>query len=66
MQRPRRAGLDSFPKSFSQDQFVESEILGSTAKPCSLFLKVVHPPRRTGLQTTIIHAPTVKGLLADR
>ena len=54
------------PGGLLQDKLVESEIGDRTTKPRILLLKVFHPTRLIGLQTAILLAPTVIGLLADR
>src|SRR3546814_12746254 len=49
-----------------QDQLVERQVGDRPPEPKILLLQILHAPRMVGLQTAILLAPAIIGLLGDR
>src|SRR3546814_1355648 len=56
----------SSPSRLLQDQLVERQVGDRPPEPKILLLQILHAPRLVGLQTAILLAPAIIGLLGDR
>src|SRR3546814_7071592 len=59
-------GSEVSPSGLLQDQLVERQIRDRPPEPEILLLQVLHPPGLVGLQTAILLAPAIIGLLGNR
>src|SRR3546814_14955689 len=59
-------GSEVSPSRLLQDQLVERQVGDRPPEPKILLLQILHAPRLVGLQTAILLAPAIIGLLGDR